>query len=139
MQVQHYHPSVTVIAPGNTIKTTNPSAPPPKVANTDRSRRFNFEEMTCGELYDAVNELYEAGEISIEEASDVTLKYEWVFPGLAPGEWRNMPARISFDELREDIATCTPGSAAGDKAWLERVLDIMQRFDGKARHVDVSA
>jgi hypothetical protein len=129
-------PTHTLLSPTRPGGQTNLKNP---MTTDDRSSHYDFESMTIGEFIDAINELHSSGQITFLEMNDLASKYEWVFPGMSKEQTLAMPAKISFDELRQDIATSYPGSAAGDPAWLERVLDVLQRFDGKLRTLDISA
>lgn len=127
------------VSPQRSVSTRECSDAANDAKTVSASTYFDFEKMTVGEFSDAISELCSTGQITHQEMNDLGDTYLRAFPGLNREQARAMPLKISFGDLREDIAFAR---TAGEKAAVdrfERALDVMQRFDGKARRVDVTA
>lgn len=124
------------------LRSTQSSAPTPAPKNlngTDSIKKIDFQTMTVGEFYDTLSVLIKSGKISADEATDLSL----TFPGpIGVGsceETRAMPAKISYDWLKEVIGFTKPAGRIEEADRHQRVLDIMMGLDGKAIGLDLKA
>jgi hypothetical protein len=95
--------------------------------------------MTVGELNDTLNELFFSDRITFHEMCDVGSQYERFWPDLTLEQSRAMPLKLSYAELKEDIAFARTSGDTEYSDRLTRVLDILQRFEGRPRGIDVKA
>lgn len=114
-----------------------PTSSPKDMNGTDPVKKIDFQRMTVGEFYDTLSVLIKSGKMSADEATDLTL----TFPGpIGVGsyeETRAMPARISYDSIREVIAFTRPAGRIEEADRHQRVLDIMLGLDGTAIGLDL--
>lgn len=122
------------------LRSTQSSMPTPAPKNlngTDSIKKKDFQTMTVGEFYDTLSVLIKSGKISADEATDLSL----TFPGpIGVGsyeETRAMPARISYDGLKEVIAFTRPAGRIEEADRHQRVLNIMMGLEGTAVGVDL--
>ncbi|WP_369930929.1 hypothetical protein [Xanthomonas sp. NCPPB 2632] len=120
-------------------QSTAPISEPQNLNDTQSVKKLDFQKMTVGEFYDTLSVLIKSGKISADEATDLSL----TFPGpIGIGsyeETRAMPARISYDWLKEVIAFTRPVGRIEEADRHQRVLDIMMGLDGKAIGLDLKA
>lgn len=118
-------------------QSTAPISEPQNLNDTESIKKLDFQKMTVGECYDTLSVLIKSGKISADEATDLSL----TFPGpIGVGsyeETRAMPARISYDWLKEVIAFTRPAGRIEEADRHQRVLDIMMGLEGTAVGVDL--
>lgn len=134
-------PATSSVKPSSHPGTSpgTPTATPPTDTSKDTLRRYSFEGMTVGELTDTLNELFFSGQVSGEDACAVSFQYERFAPDLTREEFLSMPLNLSYADLREDIAFARTSGDTKNEDRLTRVLDILQRFEGRPRGINVKA
>lgn len=93
--------------------------------------------MTVGEFYDTLSVLIKSGKLSADEVTDLTLTFPGPIGFGSYEETRAMPAKISYEWLKEVIAFTRPAGRIEEADRHQRVLDIMMGLDGTAIGVDL--
>ena len=99
-------------------------------------RRFNFQEMSVGEFFDALTEMERSGRITPDEVMDLIATFPPPTVAHASNEdIRAMPAGISFAHLKQVVAFSKPAGRVEEADRHQRVLDLMLRLEGEGRGV----
>jgi hypothetical protein len=114
-----------------------PTSLPKDLDDTDSVKKIDFQKMTVGEFYDTLSVLIKSGKLSADEVTDLTLTFPGPIGFGSYEETRAMPAKISYEWLKEVIAFTRPAGRIEEADRHQRVLDIMMGLDGTAIGVDL--
>ena len=132
-------PTPSAIKDAHLAQGAAPTLAAQNLKGNDSIRRIDFQKMTVGEFQDTLSVLIRSGQITADEATDLSM----TFPGpIGVGsyeETRAMPAKISYDWLKEVIGFTRPAGRIEEADRHQRVLDFMMSMDGKAIALDLKA
>lgn len=120
-------------------QSTAPVSVPHSPKDDDSIKRLDFEKMTVGEFHDTLSVLIKSGQMTADQATDLTLTFPGPIGGGSYEETRAMPAGISYDWLKEVIAFTRPAGRIEEADRHQRVLDMMMGLDGKVFGLDLKA
>jgi hypothetical protein len=112
---------------------------PPAPNGSECPMCFDFETITVGGLESALDTLYFAGRISLEELADIADRYEACCPGLTADEREASPAGISYEALQADIYRSHARGNCEERNKLLRILQLLYQFDAGLKKLTVAA
>jgi hypothetical protein len=112
---------------------------PPTPNGSECPLCFDFESITVGDLESALDTIYFAGRISLDDMAAIADRYEQVFPGLTCEQRDAMPAGISYEALQADIASSHANGNCEERDRLLRILQLLWKFDAGSKKLDVAA
>lgn len=118
-------------------QSTAPVSVPQSPKDDDSIKRLDFQKMTVGEFHDTLSVLIKSGQMTADQATDLTLTFPGPIGVDSYEETRAMPAGICYDWLKEVIAFTRPAGRIEEADRHQRVLDIMMGLEGTAIGVDL--